>query len=493
MSPGDLTTGRVHRLGLVTFALLGFVAVAGASGKPSAKQARPNIVVIETDDQTHASLAFMPKTGALLAAQGVTFDNSFVTYSLCCPSRATFLTGQYAHNHGVLLNNRGYEVFEAKHATNNLPVWLQRAGYYTALIGKFLNGYGRQGDIAVPPGWSEWHAGVDLAYLGGTMSNNGTLDVLPVTEEGYQTDVWAQMAQDLIRRRAPSPQPFFLWLTPHAPHTEGPPDPDDPPGLGTTRPPARYRDRFAGQPLPMRPSFNEADVSDKPSAIRLRPLLTGEKIAGIREAYQQALETDLGVDDMVAAVVNRLKASGELENTLIIFTSDNGFFYGEHRVEAGKVLLYEPSIRVPLVLRGPGIPKGLHLRRMVANIDLAPTILEAADAKAGLTLDGRSLFALFRGSKRGWRKALVIERGSESNQIPPRGGAGHDQVFSALRTPRYLYAEYGNGEQELYDLAVDPYELQSRHADPKYAKLRAALSARLDVLRSCRGAVCWQR
>jgi N-acetylglucosamine-6-sulfatase len=495
MPPGDCAIGRVHRWGLISLALLGFVAVAGASGKESAEQTRPNIVVIETDDQTYASLAFMPKTRALLAAEGVSFDNSFVSYSLCCPSRATFLTGQYAHNHGILSNKPpagGYEVFEAKHGTNNLAVWLQRAGYYTALIGKYLNGYGRHGDTAIPPGWSEWHAGVILHFLGGKMNDNGRLHRLPATEDGYQTDVWSRLTQDLIRRRAPSPQPFFLWLTPHAPHTDGPPDPDDPPGLATTRPPARYRDHFKNQPLPMPPSFNEADVSDKPSAIQNRPLLTEQRVAAIREAYQQALEANLGVDDMVAAVVNQLKASGELDRTLIIFTSDNGYFYGEHRVEDGKVLLYEPSIRVPLILSGPGIPARLHLKQLVANIDLAPTILEAAGAKAGLTMDGRSLFALLRTPRGKWRSALVIERSREGNENP-LGPAGRDQAFAAIRTPRYLYTQYENGEQELYDLARDPYELQSRHNDRTYTQLRAALAARLDVLRNCRGAVCWQR
>jgi arylsulfatase A-like enzyme len=322
---------------------------------------------------------------------------------------------------------------------------------------------------------------------------------LPATEEGYQTDVWSRMAQDLIQRRAGSTQPFFLWLTPHVPHAGGPPDPDDPQGLGggprggrnaTTRPPARYRNHFANLQLPTPPSFNEADVSDKPTAIRNLPPLTTQQIAGIREAYQQALEADLGVDDMVAAVVDRLKTAGELENTLIIFTSDNGFFYGEHRVARGKVLLYEPSIRVPLVVRGPGIPKGLHLKQMAANVDLAPTIVEAAGAKAGLTMDGRSLLTLFRNPKAAWRTGLVIERGPPENA--KRQNVGRQQVFAALRTPQYLYARYDDGEQELYDLARDPYELQSRHTDPMYAQIRTALAARLAALRNCAGAACWQ-
>jgi N-acetylglucosamine-6-sulfatase len=198
------------------------------------------------------------------------------------------------------------------------------------------------------------------------MSDNGRLDQLPATEDGYQTDVWSRMAQDLIQRRAPSTQPFFLWLTPHEPHAGGPPDADDPQRVwagrrggnsGTTRPPARYRDHFANLPLPMPPSFNEADVSDKPSGIRNLPALTAGQIAAIREAYQQALEADLGVDDMVAAVVDRLKASGELENTLIIFTSDNGFFYGEHHVARARFCCTSRRSAFRSSFAGPASPR----------------------------------------------------------------------------------------------------------------------------------------
>jgi N-acetylglucosamine-6-sulfatase len=475
------------------FGLAAVMPAATSDAKPAAKQNRPNIIVIETDDQTQASMEYMPKTRTLLGAQGVTFDNSFATFALCCPSRATFLTGQYAHTNGVLGNrppSGGYEVFRAKHATNNLAVWLQRAGYHTALVGKFLNGYGRDNPSEVPPGWNEWHGGINLSVLGGTINDNGTVHTLPATEAYYQTDVFSRTAQDIIRRRARSTQPFFIWLTPHVPHTAGPPDDDDPRGVGTTRPPARYKNRFAQLSLPVPPSFNEADVSDKPERVRSRPPLTADQIAALREAYQQALEANLGVDDLVGAVVERLRSAGELENTLIIHTSDNGFFYGEHRVPQGKVLLYEPSIRVPLLVRGPGVPKNLHLTQLAGNIDLAPTILEAARAKAGLTMDGRSLYGLFRSPKLAWERALAIERGSEGgrNRLRPR-----DQTFVALRTPEYKYAQYASGEQELYDLARDPYELQSRHNDPACASIRLKLAARLAVLKSCTGTPCWQR
>jgi len=319
--------------------------------------------------------------------------------------------------------------------------------------------------------------------LGGRINENGKLVNLPRDESGYQTDVLARLAEDAIRRNSRGSQPFFLWLTPHVPHNGGPADPDDPAGTRTTRPPARYRDRFASQPLPMPPSFNEADVSDKPVGIRNRALLSAQKIAGLREAYQQALEANLGVDDAVKSVVDTLRSTGELDNTLIAFTSDNGFFYGEHRVPAGKVLLYEPSIRVPLVVRGPGIPKGVHRKQLAANVDLAPTFVQLAKAKAGRVMDGRSLVPLFRSGSAGANRDLLLEDG-------PAGGNRNPRQYVAVRTPRYLYAEYANGEHELYDLATDPNELNSRHGDPALASVRERLARILARLRTCAGPSC---
>jgi N-acetylglucosamine-6-sulfatase len=470
-------------LGAALAAALGGGAAERGSAARSAAPKRPNIVLIDTDDQTQASLRFMPNVKRLLADQGVTFDNSFVSYSLCCPSRATVLTGQYAHNHGVLGNappNGGYHKLDH---SNTLAVWLQRAGYRTILIGKYLNGYGKPNPTEVPPGWSEWYGLTKLTFLGGTINENGRLVKLPNDESGYQTDVLARIAEDSIRRNARGTAPFFLWLTPHVPHNGGPADPDDPAGTGTTRPPARYRDRFASEPLPMPPSFNEADVSDKPADIRSRPLLSAQKIAGIQEAYQQALEANLGVDDMVKGVVDTLRSTGELDNTLIAFTSDNGFFYGEHRVPAGKVLLYEPSIRVPLVVRGPGIPHGVHRKQIAANVDLAPTFVQLSKAKAGRKMDGRSLVPLFRSASAGVSRDLLLEDGEPGGKNSPR-------KYVAVRTPRYLYAEYANGDRELYDLQTDPNELNSRAADPALASVRDRLARVLARLRTCAGANC---
>jgi len=496
---------------LAGLAVLGLaLGAAGAAGRESAHAAakpRPNVVVIETDDQTSEELRVMRNTLNLIGAQGTTFDNSFVSLSLCCPSRSTFLTGQYAHNHGVLTNSPPNGGFAKLDHTNTLAVWLQKAGYNTALVGKYLNGYGKKGQqTLIPPGWTEFHAGVNLSYLNWTLNDNGSLVRYGSSPGDYQSDVLSAKAVDVINRRAPEAKPLFMWVTYHAPHSGGPREADDPKGLGTVNVADKYKNHFAAEPLPNMPSFNEADVSDKPVGIRNRPVLTQAKIAAIREAYQQQLESLLSVDDGVKAIVDALRASGELDNTLLVFTDDNGFFHGQHRVPSGKVLLYEPSIRVPLLVRGPGVPKGKHLKQVVANIDLAPTIVAVAKAKAGRVMDGKSLLPLFKHPSQQWGRDLLIERGPAGEQKSGAGQMGEigngdngnqgktaapgDQRFAAIRTPRYLYAEYANGEKELYDLAKDPDELNNLAFDAAYATLRAQFSARLAKLQSCKGAVC---
>jgi len=479
--------------------------VASAAGKAAAKQTRPNVIVIETDDQSVETLRVMKNVRQLIGAQGATFENSFASYALCCPSRATFLTGQYAHNHGVRGNTPPAGGYEKLDHSSTLAVWLKRAGYHTAHIGKYLNGYGKKGaEREIPAGWSEWHGGINLSFVNHSLNQNGKI-VSFSGEENYQTDVYARIAQDLIRRRAPKAQPFFVWLNPHAPHGGGPAEPDDPRGIGTTRPAARHRDVYAREPLPQPPSFNEQDVSDKPAAIRNRPPLSAQEVAGIREAYQQQLESLLSIDEAVGKIVAELRRAGELGNTLVIFTSDNGFFHGEHRVPAGKVLVYEPSIRVPLLMRGPGVRPGVRPGALVANIDLAPTIMDAANAKAGRKMDGRSLLAILRKPSLVAKRDLLIEtgpskaeRGDVGTPKPPRkgrgkgkkGNAGGDRSFTAIRTARYVYVEYAGGERELYDLASDPHELTSRHADPALENVRTDLARRLARLRACAGAGC---
>ena len=442
---------------------------------------RPNVVVIMTDDQTLESMKVLERTNRLLGGQGVTFDNNFVSFSLCCPSRSTFLTGQYAHNHGVLGNGPPDGGYYKLDSTNTLAVWLQRSGYSTIHLGKYLNRYGTQDPREIPPGWTEFHATVDPStyqYYDYTLNDNGLLTRPCHRPECYQTDLYARMAQEIIRRRAAEPQPFFLWVAFIAPHAGGPADPDDPPYPPTPSPAPRHRNYFAGTDLPLAPSFNEADVSDKPLPIRRLPRFNARGVGGIRENYQQELESLLAVDEAVQGIVESLQSAGVLDRTLIVFTSDNGFFHGEHRIPDGKILPYEPSIRVPLIISGPGIPHGVHRSQLVANIDLAPTIVDATKAQPARTMDGQSLFPLLQDAGKELGRDIVIEN---------RPGANH---FSGLRTRNFLYVEYDDGPRELYDLARDPDELQSLHADPAYAGLEAELARRLALLRDCKGAAC---
>jgi N-acetylglucosamine-6-sulfatase len=455
---------------------------AGGASRPSAKPQRLNVVVIETDDETVADLRAMPNVGRLLAAHGTTFLNSFVANSLCCPSRATFLTGQYSHNNGVWDNGPptgGYEAFRPTQG-NALPVWLHEAGYDTIQIGKYLNGYGKNESTEVPPGWTDWHGAVGGTwhqYFDVTLNENGKR----IGYKGrYQTDLYAEKAVALIHKHSGSGRPFFFWIDFLAPHTGKPKMPYDPPAPETAVPAPQDEGHFAGVPLPKPPSYNEADVGDKPLQIQALPPIDSPAEAALRRAHERELESLLSVDRAVARIVAVLRETHELDHTLIVFTSDNGYLEGEHRVTEGKELAYEPSIKVPLIVRGPGVPEHTVVRTLVSNIDLAPTIVDVTGIRAHRLLDGLSLVPLLRKPSLHWNRPLLIES-------PLRHP---ERVYTAIRTDRYLYVEYADGERELYDLALDPYELQSVHADPRYAAVRDELAVKLARLRACRGPSC---
>jgi N-acetylglucosamine-6-sulfatase len=475
--------GPVACLAVAATALL--VAPAAEPQRERERQRRPNVLVLMTDDQTLASMEVLSGVRRRLAKQGTTFDRSFVSFSLCCPSRATLYTGQYAHNHTILGNTAPVGGYDKLDKSNWLPGWLRQAGYQTLHVGKFLNGYDQPD--GVPPGWSEWHGSIDPStyrFFGYTLNENGTLKTYGADENPafYSTDFYARRASELIARVAPSRRPFFMSVAFLAPHFGAPRDPDDPARLATPTPAPRHRDRFSATALPQPPSFNEADVSDKPAHVRNRRPLGRNAATAIRESYQQRLESLLAVDEAVTRVLRTLKAARELDDTLVFFTSDNGYFHGEHRIEDGKILPYEPSIRVPLIMRGPGVPRGARRRQLVTNADLAPTILDVARAGAGRAQDGRSLFGLLRDPGREWGRDLLIE-----------GGDGTPNQFDAIRTYRYVFVQYVNGEQELYDLRRDPFQLQSLHLDPAYAGLKAQLALRLAALSNCAGRGCRAR
>jgi N-acetylglucosamine-6-sulfatase len=481
MSPRRLVAALFTVVALVTSA-----APATAAG-PTAALATPNVVMIMVDDMNVSALAVMPNVRSLLATPGTTFDNSVVSYSLCCPSRSTLLTGQYAHNHRVLGNAPPDGGFAKLRGAETVPVWLRRAGYHTAHVGKYLNGYGVANPRLVPPGWAEWYGSVDpstYSMWGYTLNENGTLHTYgtPAVEDPalYQTDVYASKAVDYINRHAPAAQPFYLSFAPLAPHGERVVAGVDL-SQRNPRPAPRHRGDLDNVTVPKPPNYDEADVSDKPAAIRNRPRITPAAEHQIEVRLKGRLESLLAVDEAVARIVSSLRAAGELANTVIMFTSDNGWMQGEHRVPLGKVVPYEESIRVPLIIRGPGVPPGKHVTTIAANTDLAPTILDIADAPAGVVVDGRSLLPIAN-SPGSFARGIVIETG------PQQSGAW----YAGLRSPRWTYIEHSSGERELYDLQVDPFQLTSVHNDPRYSATRQALASRLATLRTCAGDVCRQ-
>ena len=473
-------------------------AVLLRSSGPSA-QGRPNIVVIIDDDQTAEQQRFLAQTNAEIAGQGVTFDNSFVSYSLCCPSRTTLLTGQYAHNHRVLGDAPPSGGFDKLRPTlgNTLPVWLQHAGYYTGLVGKLLNHYGRTDPTFVPPGWNQWYGTVDNHSVGGnytdygyTLNQNGRLvhygtHPSVVVPHLFQSDVLSRLATSFIHGRAGSGQPFFLYIAPHDPHFESR---SCKCGLHNPRPPPGHANALGHVTAPQAPDFNEADVSDKPSEIRRLPSLTPGEITAINLRYRSEARSLLGVDDLVASVVRSLRATGQLDNTVIIFTSDNGFIDGQHRISKGKVLPYEPSIRVPLLIRAPGLPQGVQRQQPVVNADLSPTILDFAHATPGRVQDGQSLVPIMRSAGDWPGRGIALE--AWANPMTPAQANDPPLVFRGVRTDRYMYARYGDGEQELYDLRSDPFELRNVAADPAYTGARMSLRRLLGVLASCAGTTC---
>lgn len=469
--------GPVHRYRTL-LSVSAWAAAAVASGtavnaeSPTEVTPRPNIVVVMTDDQSLANQAVMQRTNELVGgAAGTTFDNAVVSFPLCCPSRATFLTGQHSHNHGVVANvspNGGYCALDH---SQTVPVWLDEAGYFTAQVGKYMNHYGRCRAPDVPPGWDDWFGWVSAPrnglYYDYTVHDDGTTVSFGADERDYSTDVFARHAVDVIRRQAGSPDPFFLLFQPHAPHSTDP------------VPAARHAGSLAGLALPRTPSFNELAIEDKPTFVAELPLLRESRIAVMQAAYERRVESLLAVDEAVAAIVRTLRSTDQLDNTVIIFTSDNGFLQGEHRVDAGKVRVYEESIRVPLLVSGGPFPAGATATQLVGNVDLAPTIVELAGAVPGHPLDGRSLVPIAQDPAVGAGRHLLIE-------TTPAVADG----YAAVRTPNHVYVEYGDGQRELYDLRSDPYQLENRAADPAYEEIRRRLERSLSRLRACSGTTC---
>ena len=449
------------------------------------RQSQPNVIVVMTDDQDDSMLG-LPRTSALLGSGGTTFENAYVSFPLCCPTRATLLNGQYAHNHGVVSTElpNGYN---AMNHGNTLAVWLKRAGYRTGMVGKYLNGYGIDDGIPEgkpdrkeePPGWSEWvalTAGKEQRRYGYKLNENGRIRTYGRGARNYVTDVLAGKAVDFVKDSAPRPKPFFLWFNPSAPHGEA----GGPAGIVRNPTPApRHIGDFEGALRPRTPNFNPADVSDKPSFIRTIPRLGSAEILDIDLRYQGRAESLLSVDEAVKRIWQRLKKAGDKRKTYVIFTSDNGLMMGAHRLLL-KNYIYEEDVRVPLLIRGPGIPRGVVRNDFVTSVDLAPTITEITGVTPGLTMDGRSLIPVANGAGAGQARELLFER------------TGGD---AAVRSGDWIYIDRLFDGDELYNLAIDRWQLDNRlfppgDVSPADEAKANQLAARLAQLRKCAGASC---
>ena len=462
-----------------------------APGTPNPRVDKPNIVVVMTDDQTLEEMRVMTKTNALLTAQGTDFNDHLDSYPLCCPSRATFLSGQYSHNHHVTDNvppNGGYYKFDG---TSTLPVWLRDAGYYTAMTGKYLNQYGERG-TDTPPGWMDWFTTIDPStyrYNGYDVDDNGTTRHFPDGDRNYNTNVITDRAVHDIEQHAGKGQPLFLYVAPLAPHTSAPEGAINA-GEQIAVPAQKYDGAMQAQTLPRSPSFNQADVSKAPPFVNSLPRLTPTDVGNLTKVYQKELEALLSVDDAVVRIVDALKAAGQWDNTVLMFTSDNGLFHGEHRIKSSKNKLYDPSVRVPLVIAGPGFPRGAVITTPTANVDLAPTIVDLAGATPSHPLDGVSLVPIANGEDVARDRAIVLE--NETHNVPKDPIQPGQLTTRAIRTKDYFYGVSSDGFVELYDYTKDPDETNNVAGDPAYALIQAELAARWASLVNCAGAACEQ-
>jgi N-acetylglucosamine-6-sulfatase len=507
-----INRSRVQRAGAVLVALVAMLTlVLLARGEQSkAASLKPNIIVFTTDDQTVRDMLALPRTQAHIGGGGATFLRSYVSFPLCCPSRVTMWTGQYAHNHHVLGNtppSGGYGLFNDQ---NYLPIWLQSAGYRTIHIGKLPNGYPPNGNAKYqPPGWGPFplkgefygFTGPGSSYYGFSLNENGVPK--QYSQEEYQTDVYRDIAVDRIGKHFDlfSDSPLYLELQFFAPH-----DPN--------QPAVRHQGYFASAPLPVDASFNEKDNRDKPAWLRRVRRMGGGLISKVTTRYRGRLETLLAVDEAINSIMNVLAARGQLGNTYVLFTSDNGFNQGQLRLHQGKFVPYEASAQVPLMIRGPGITPGGQSKTLVSNVDLAPTILDMADAAPGLTQDGRSLLPYAADPTLRSTRPVLLETGPPGaiGEVASASG-GRRKIgkfvrnldldktaqlarvvtaprYRGIRTGRYLLVKYGDGGRELYDLRTDRLETNSVYKDTRYAPVRKFLIKALAKLTPCIGVTC---
>ena len=432
--------------------------------------ARPNIVLITADDMAASDMQWMPQTRTLLQEQGVEVTDFLSSHPLCCPARAQILTGQHAHNNGVHSNAGKYGGYHSLiDKGNHVGTWLKASGYRTAFIGKHLNNWPESGHHQ--PGWTIFNPFLKGGYKAYdiTTFNNGRPKRYAST---YTADLVGRLTVDTIKRFSSSGAPFYIWasqLPPHKMQVNG--------HWSNPIPARRHRDLYptALPPAMSSPSYKEADVSDKPAYVQAKRGVSKRKVTDLHRARIRSLRA---VDDQVGAIVRALRDSGELANTYVVFTSDNGYLLGEHRLQ-GKNFPYEESLQVPLLVRGPGLAAGAQRDQMYALVDLVPTFVELAGASPGRTLDGRSMLETLRSDSPGYDRYLI-----------QAAQDGQPWWWRGVRTRQHTYVEYRNGFTELYDRDVDPAQLDNVATDPAQADVVTRQAQVLDRLKGCTGVPC---
>lgn len=499
---------------------------------------RPNIITLMLDDLDERSLAdllasrgqldaahaagWIPNIAALLAG-GTRFSNSFVVNAVCCPSRASYLSGQYVQNHGVLTVAKGISYWMngsgAGGEQETIATWLQRAGYHTGHVGKYLNGYGYMTPRTyVPPGYDDWHGLLDpgtYRVYDYSINHNGWPRDYGSAEADYQTDVLSGLADAFLRDHAAGPRgarPFYLTLTPIAPHievipTDAPMDDYRHHFYEVIRPAPRHLHLVDGDPangeVPAyadKASFN-ADNADKLGWFQALPAIDDATRDARDRQYKYRLAAILAVDEMLGRLVATLGELGELDNTIIALTGDNGYHFGEHRLSS-KLVAYEESIRVPLAIRGPGVTAGATSARIALNIDLAPTFMALSGATAGRVLDGRSLMPLLQSAAASWPRQQFLVDHYDENMDSVMEVDLSPPTYKAVRrlssTENRLYVSWREHFEQLpnqvtyrehYDLTADPLQL-GNSADQLTVAQRLALDNLVRDFESCAGQSC---
>ncbi|GGU08371.1 sulfatase [Nocardioides albus] len=498
MSLGNLFTRR--KRAAVATAAMSALAVTGLVHEPAAVAAaatrtpglerpveKPNLLMVTVDDLSSLDMDHLPQVRKLVERAGVSFAEGIAPTPICVPARASLLTGQYAHNHGARTIEGPYGGYQAFDDSSTVATSLKDAGYSTILAGKYLNGYGEGATRGeVPPGWDQWRATVDPStynFRSPKFNVNGEI----IKSKGYSSTVITEQAKAGIAAERRSGKPWFAWVNYVAPHHGGPSGPDDPkkiyPGtdaaVSVTVPDAQDRGHHDGVQIPARPNLFPEDTSGYAKGSPARGQFDPRQKNALRIAYQRRLEANRSLDRNIASLLVGLKKRGELKRTLVVFTSDNGFSNGYHNLN-GKLWHYDESLRIPVLMSGPGVPRGRTVRTPVTNPDLAVTLLAAAGARPPRTPDGIDIMPWLRAPEQvraipvgGWR---VVD--------------GSRRLWSGIRVGSWTYARLHTGQVEVYDRSSDPYEQHNLAADPASAETVKALAALADRYETCAGSTC---